>query len=252
MDTKPKITVKVVKGGERHIYADVDVNSMKHQGEAFHKLEATQKRANDQPIILTNTQMKNIPGAPKINQELKALAAQDKNIVCCNRKDKRKPGCIQIPTLPESAVELYGAPEILSTLRVGEALLDARDQKPNLSTLVKNKLESPNTSAKLKKQTARQVNVLESRAVFHELVSVDVSEEELATQLKDLLNLRAAVVRPASRPRDPQPQLSDIFDPEEYVTSATATNIKVRIPFSSVKPQTVQREEFCKLYDQLI
>ncbi|KAK8754027.1 hypothetical protein OTU49_008673 [Cherax quadricarinatus] len=228
MDRSKKRNMKIVKGGERHIYAEVDANNENITDEALPRLEALQKRTNDQPIVLANTEMRSFPVVPKISQELKALAAQKKNIACCDRRDKRKLGGIQMASLPESASNIYGAPEIHSTLRVGEALLNARQEKPNLSLLVKNKLDSPNTSSKIKRQTAKQVNVSESKAIFHELVSVDVSEEEVAKQLKDLLNLRAATVRPASRPRDSEPQLIDIFDPEEYVTTTTATNIKNR------------------------
>ncbi|KAG7161128.1 uncharacterized protein LOC121875455 [Homarus americanus] len=251
MDTKKKRTVKIVKGGERHIFADVDTDINNKQEQTGQKLEKTQKGPKGQPVILENTQMKCIPIGPKLKQELKAIATQQKNIAC-ERKDKRKTVNTQPASLPESAEDMYGAPEIHSTLRVGERLLNARDQKPNLSRLIKSKLDSPTTASRFKKQTAKQVNIEESRVIFQELVSVDVSEEAVATQLKDSLTLRAAVVQPASRPRDPEPQPSDIFDPEEYVTTASVTNIKAYRPFSSVRPQTVKREEFCQLYNHLL
>lgn len=245
--------MKAVKGGERHIYAHVDTLSGKIQDQSNKKLEKLRKGSDDQPIVLENTKMKKIPLGVKSKHEVKTSATLQKKFVCHDKKYQMKVGNAQPYLLPESAAEVYGAPEIHSTLRVGEALIKAQEKKPNMLQLVKSKLDSPNTASKFKKQMTKQVNVPESRAVFQELVSVDVSEEALATQMKDLLTLRAAAVQPPSRPLDPRPQFSDIFDPEEYIqTAACVTTTKVHPCFSSVRPQSVQRKELFPLYDELL
>lgn len=153
--------MKAVKG-ERHICAHMDTVSGKTQDQSNKELEKLRKGAADHPTVLENTKTKRIPLGPKMKHESKPSVTQQKNFVCCDRKYKMKVGNAQPSLLPESAIEVYGAPEIQSTLRVGDALIKAQEKKPNLSQLVKSKLDSPNTASKFKKQ----VNISDFFSLF--------------------------------------------------------------------------------------
>lgn len=63
---------------------------------------------------------------------------------------------------------------------------------------------------------------------------------------------RATAVQPRARPRDPEPELSDYLNMEDYITTCPITSIQVHPPFNSVRPHRVGREELCRLYGQLM
>ncbi|KAK4301413.1 hypothetical protein Pmani_026447 [Petrolisthes manimaculis] len=146
--------------------------------------------------------------------------------------------------LPESGIEVCGVPEIHTTLRVCQALVRARREEPDLSLLVDDKLKSPNTASTFKKKVCKEVNVPDSQTVFQELVCLNVSEETLAGQLKDLMTIRAAAVMPITQPPDPTPCASDVVNPEEYVTTSCVTTASVNLPFTSIKPFSLNTKHF--------
>ncbi|KAK3888938.1 hypothetical protein Pcinc_007039 [Petrolisthes cinctipes] len=202
------------------------------------------------PIILVNTENQGITGVPNVNPAAKKCINQRKQdtppSLHVNKgkgkveRNKTKQEC----PLPESGVEVCGVPEIHSTLRVCEALVRARQEEPDLSLLVEDKLESPNTASRFKKQVSKQVNVPDSQTVFQELVSLDVSEGTLAGQLKDLMTVRAAAVMPINQPPDPTPCPSDVVNPEEYVTTSCVTTASVNLSFTSISPFSLNTKHF--------
>ncbi|ROT72746.1 hypothetical protein C7M84_008861 [Penaeus vannamei] len=235
---------KKVVGGERHIYVKPS-NGLDPSG-------ARRKYPKEKPV-LENREMRNIPIAPSLSQEIRNIAAQSSGALTIHGKRGKKKNHPIIPTpLPESAEGVYGEPELHSALRVSQALWKVRDEEPDLSMMLKEKLESPNTAARVKKQRAKRVNVSGSRQIFNDLVSVDVKEQELAAQFEDQLQMRATAVQPRARPRDPEPQLSDYLNVEDYITTCPITSIQVHPPFNSVRAHRVGREELCCLYGQLM
>lgn len=246
MAANKKQVPRAVHGGERHIQV---VASRDAEEGAYEKhLHGVQSMHP----VLVNLQTKNISSGTSIKHELKKIAAQKNSIGPYDKRSKSSKGIIVPTVLPESAEQVYGAPELHSTLRIGQALVKAKNKRPDLAELVENKLQSPSTGPRVKKQASKGVTVPVSQKIFSDLVSVDVSEEELAKQLEEQLHMRAAAVRPPARSQDSEPQLVDYFNPEEYVTRAKVTTAKVYLPFSSVKPQTVRREEYLMLCNHLL
>ncbi|KAG0697760.1 hypothetical protein GWK47_026228 [Chionoecetes opilio] len=229
-----------LKDGERHIYANLEsCGTRDSHGKASRHPHNT---AATKPQVLLNTQMKNPGCLPKKKCTTKKETAgkQGKSEKASKVPEKYSrvgPGMADDGTL-------YQRPEINSTLQVATALAQARQMQPDVSRLLKDKLDSPTTAARLKKQPAQEVNVPLRRPVFRELVSLEVSKDSLDTQFRDVLNIRAAAVRPAPRPRDPVPQQSDILDPEEYVSQASVTTARCNYaPASCVQPQSLTRTE---------
>ncbi|XP_042877722.1 uncharacterized protein LOC122256834 isoform X2 [Penaeus japonicus] len=235
---------KKVVGGERHIYVK--------PGDGLDPNGARRKTPREKPV-LENREMRNIPIAPSLSQEIRNVAAQSSVALTIYGKQGKKNDRPIVPTpLPESAEGVYGEPELHSALRVSQALWKVRDEEPDLSMMLQEKLQSPNTAARVKKQKAKRVNVSGSRQVFNDLVSVDVRERDLAVQFEDQLQMRATAVQPRSRPRDPEPQLSDYLNMDDYITTCPVTSVQVHPPFHSVRPHRVGRDELCRLYGQLM
>ncbi|XP_066940252.1 protein phosphatase 1 regulatory subunit 35-like [Macrobrachium rosenbergii] len=196
---------------------------------------------------LVNLQTKNIPTGRTVNHVVRKGVQPER----AGRPLARKEAPVQAD-LPESAEPVYGEPEMHFTLRVGEALVKAKNKKPDLARLVEDKLQSPTTESRYKKEASKGVSIPATKKVFSELVSVDVSEQALAKVLDEQLQLKAAAVHPPLQAQDPEPQMSDYFNPEDYVTRARVTSARRYRPFSSVKPQTVQREDYLKLCDYFL
>ena len=126
-------------------------SNIKYQmdGKVVKKLVETNKNTYG---ILINSQNRNIPIGPKLKNELKKLQDHKPNEkiegkVQVSVRKKQKENFV----MPESSTKIYGAPELHSTLRLMKNLQKVQDENPDLSLLVNKKLESPNTSGKIKK-----------------------------------------------------------------------------------------------------
>ncbi|KAK7062979.1 hypothetical protein SK128_027690 [Halocaridina rubra] len=234
-------TNKFTQRSERHIRFDVETDE-----DRLTRKKSTKAHPHVQPA-LTNLQTKNIPTCTTVKKELKNYSDHPRR-----GKTAREIDTGLSAPLPESAEEVYGAPELHSTIRIGQALVKAKNKKPDLHQLVEDKLHSPNTGARVKTEVSKKVGVPTSKNVFRDLVSVEVSQDALTRQLEEQLQVRASVVRPPPQVQDSEPQLSDYLNPEDYVTSARVTTAKVYLPFSSVKPQTVKREDYLKLAEYFL
>ena len=135
-----------VKGGERHI--DVSSKLSREELDGKHSKDG----ARVQPPLV-NLQTKHIPSAATVKQTMKLVSARDKS-------DGVKKNLLMPVVIPESAEAVYGAPELHSTLRVGKALFKARNKKPNLPQLVEDKLQSPTTESRFKKQVWEKLLLL--------------------------------------------------------------------------------------------
>ncbi|XP_045127613.1 uncharacterized protein LOC123514076 [Portunus trituberculatus] len=233
-----------VKDGERHVFANLasstaNLDSTGKTSQAHHRITDNGLR------VLVNTQMKN----PACLQKKQSVNKKNSTSIQGKyNKTSKVPGNLtRAGTTALNTGNVYNEPEIYSTLHVATQLAQTRKMQPNLSQLVKSKLDSPSTNAKLKRQPAKDVNVPKSHSVFQELVSLDVSEGALETQLRNTLNIRADAVRHSQGHQDPVPQPSDIMDPEEYVSRATVTKTTSSYaPSACVQSQKLTREEFCQ------
>lgn len=233
-----------VKDGERHVYVNL-VSSTTNLDSTGKTSQSHHGTIGNGPRVLVNTQMKN----PACLQKKQSVNKKDNS----NRQGKDNQASkvsgnsSQASTAAVNTGSVYNEPEIYSTLHVATQLAQTRKMQPNISELLKRKLDSPNTSANLKRQPAKEVNVPKSRLVFQELVSLDVSEGALETQLRNTLNIKADAVQHSQGHQDPVPQLSDIMDPEEYVSRATITKTTTSyVPSACVQPQKLTRKEFCQ------
>ncbi|XP_063867209.1 uncharacterized protein LOC135104121 [Scylla paramamosain] len=233
-----------VKDGERHVYANL-ASSTASLDSTSKTSQVHHRTVGNGPRVLVNTQMKN----PACLQKKQSVNKKDstRRQGKCIKASKALSNLSQADTAALNTGSVYDEPEIYSTLHVATQLAQTRKIQPNVSQLLKDKLDSPSTNARLKRQPAKKVNVSKSRSVFQELVSLDVSEGALETQLRNTLNIRADAVRHSQGHQDPVPQPSDIMDPEEYVSRATITKTAANyVPSACVQPQRLTREEFCQ------
>lgn len=150
-----------VKDGERHIYANFEscaTNLHSHSNSSQdHKTTAC-------PKILINTQMKNRACLQKKQYSKKKENASR------HRKSEDTPKAHgshrQASTDMVDTDSTYGEPEIHSALHVATALAQARKMQPNVCQLLKDKLDSPNTSSRLKKQVCTYIRSHTNVTIF--------------------------------------------------------------------------------------
>ena len=132
------------KDGERHIYANLEscTNSVDSRCKTS---QDRHKTADTHPQVLINTQMKH----PACLHKKRCINKQGK---CKKASPQAHGNPSPANTVMVDTNNLYSEPEIHSTLHVAKELAQARKMQPKVSQLMKNKLDSPNTSAKLKKQ----------------------------------------------------------------------------------------------------
>lgn len=154
---------KEVIDGEQHIYSVTPQDHCRIQQE-HPKVVCTH------PRVLTNTHMRNIG----CWQQEKCSKKKDSNEDRGKGKRKGKgvhgghgPSTV-IMNEPENA---YSIPKLCSSLHVAERLTRAREVQPNVPQLLRTKLYSPNTAAKLKKQVNTFVQVTAS-LILQEICSV--------------------------------------------------------------------------------
>lgn len=152
-----------VKDGERHIYANLEscttsLDSHCKTSQDHHKT------ACSCPQILINTQMKNLTclHKKKCNKKKENTHKHGK----CEKTSEVHGSHKQPSTVMVDTGSVYEEPEIHSTLHVAGALAQTRKMQPNVSQLLKNKLDSPNTAARLKKQVCANKGTHTNTAAF--------------------------------------------------------------------------------------
>lgn len=143
MMSQPGKKGKEVIDGEEHIYSVTSDTHCRIQ-------QDNAKVVCANPRVLTNTHMRNI-----------GCWQQEK---CAQKKDNiKKRGKGRTPhgvsgshgppnIIVNDAENTYRVPKLCSTIHVAEKLTQARAMQPNVPQLLRTKLYSPNTAAKLKKQ----------------------------------------------------------------------------------------------------
>ena len=138
-----------VKHGERHVFIN-PVSSTVNQNSTSKTSHAHHRTVGNGPRVLVNTQMKN----PACLQKKQSVNKKDSTSRQgkYNKASQMLGNPTQAGTITLNTGSVYNEPEIYSTLHIATQLAQTRKMQPNVSQLLKNKLDSPNTNAKLKRQ----------------------------------------------------------------------------------------------------